>query len=60
MDNKIGITDLQDEWRKLAITFVDEPIYKEYGEDYIRYTRKNKTFEIKIRELKQRKKWVIY
>ena len=56
MDNKIGITDLQDEWRKLAITFVDEPIYKEYGEDYIRYTRKNKTFEIKIRELKQRKK----
>ena len=56
MDNKIGITDLQDEWRKLAITFVDEPIYKEYGEDNIRYTRKNKTFEIKIRELKQRKK----
>lgn len=56
MANKIGVTDIQDEWLKLAITFVDEPIYKEHGETYLRYARKNKTFEIKIRELKQRKK----
>ena len=51
---RIGITDLQDEWRKLA-TFVDEPVYKRVWRGlYSNILVRIKLLKLKLEQTKKR------
>lgn len=56
MDNKIGITPIQEEWGGIDIKFKSEPTHKEYGDTFLRFNRDGKVYEIRIKEINERRK----
>lgn len=56
MANKIGITPLQEEWSGIKIQFTTEPTHKEFGDTFLRFNRDGKVYEIRIKEIVERRK----
>jgi hypothetical protein len=56
MANKIGITPIQEEWGRIKIRFATEPTHKEFGDSFLRFNRMGKVYEIRIKEIVERRK----
>ncbi len=56
MANKIGVTDIQDEWGGIKIIFTTDPTHKEHGDSFLRFNRDGKVYEIRIKEIVERRK----
>lgn len=55
MANKIGITPIQEEWGGIKINFTNEPTHKEFGDTFLRFNRMGKVYEIRIKEIVERR-----